>query len=95
MRRESNHTADGIHFFNMIIFLSNIDYQIQELVPFIPGYGAPENYQIMFMAGVKSALWKLHDIIFDRYSAKREEFHRVDFAESLRIEVFYQVISNL
>jgi hypothetical protein len=48
----------------------------------------------MLMAGVKGALWKLHDIVFDRDSAQREEFHGVDIAESLHIEVFYQVIGN-
>jgi hypothetical protein len=94
VRREGNHAADGVHFLNAAIFLSDIDYQVQELMPFIPGYSAPENYQIMLTADVKSAPWKLHNIIFDRHSTQREEFHGVDIAERLHIEIFYQVIGN-
>ena len=48
----------------------------------------------MFAAGVKSALWKLHDIIFDGDAAQREEFYRVDVTERLHIQAFYQVIGD-
>src|SRR5208283_5343065 len=95
MGGECNHPAHSVYFLNMTILLSNIDYQIQEFVPFVSGYGTPENNQIMFAAGIKSALGELHDVIFDDYAAQRKELHRVDITERLCIEVFYQVIRDL
>jgi len=81
MHCHRNHPADSIHFFHVAIFLGYIHYQIQEFVPFVPGHSAAENYQVMFAAGIKRALWKLHYIVFNHYPAQRKKFDGVDFTK--------------